>query len=203
MLEMNFFTHIAISKIIYDHLKLKIDLDKNAFIFGNVKPDLTYKLKKNPHILENHLFDVCDGAKELMKGKESLKELSTDLGQICHYICDFFCRYHLNILIFNKLARHFLYELKLQFVLFEMTGSEKSEILEKNKSARKDIESIIFEMRNDYLSGSAEMKNDITYAISTAIWVCESVLYFQAQSVEPALDNELEFYNMLPLAGGR
>lgn len=201
---MNFLTHIAISKIVYSNIKTKVDLNKYAFIFGNVKPDLSSNIKKNPHILDNHLSNVCGCSSELMEGKESLRDFSIELGQICHYVCDFFCQYHLDLLIFNNLRDHFFYELKLQYVLNKMTRNGRSHtILMKNKAARKDIESIIFEMRNSYMSEVSSVSKDISYAISTAIWVCESISYYLVKSTETIQDIELDFYDIIPLTRNR
>ncbi|HBM80434.1 MAG TPA: hypothetical protein DD426_06300 [Clostridiaceae bacterium] len=201
---MNFFTHIAISKILYNHLKSQMELNKTDFIYGNIKPDLTRRVLKKPHILDNYLDYVCDGAGNLMKGEVPLEEFSIELGEICHYVCDFFCRYHLNIEIFNNLKGHFFYELRLHFVLLRLSREEKSEMEINNKKANRDIESIISAMRADYFSETAAFKKDISYAISTAIWVCESVVYFMARSTGPASNNDkIDSYVMVPSAGGK
>lgn len=200
---MNLLTHVAISKILYDHFEKQMELDRNAFIYGNIKPDLSYKLMKKAHLMENYFAYICSSSGELMKGERSLEEFSVELGQICHYVCDFFCRYHLNKDIFHNLGGHFLYELRLQYELWKLTRKGKFELDIYSRKARSDIASIIFQARSDYFSESVTFNKDIYYAISTAIWVCESVSYFLAQSTEPVLENEIELYTMLPLAGGQ
>jgi len=34
-----------------------MELDKRAFIYGNIKPDMTSKLLRNPHTLENYFLN--------------------------------------------------------------------------------------------------------------------------------------------------
>lgn len=200
---MNLLTHVAISKIIYRRFSSKMELDRGAFIYGNIKPDLSYKLMKKAHVMENYFDYVCSSSNKLMKGEVSLEEFSVELGQLCHYVCDFFCRYHLNKEIFHNLGGHFLYELRLQYELWKLTRKDKFELDIYSRKARSDIASIIFQMRSDYFSEAVSLNKDIYYAISTAIWICESVSYFLAQSTEPIMDNGMEFYPMLPLAGGQ
>lgn len=200
---MNLLTHLAISKILYDHFERQMELDRSAFIYGNIKPDLSCKLMRKAHIMENYREYVCRSSGELMKDGRTLEEFSVELGQICHYVCDFFCRYHLNKEIFHNLGGHFLYELKLQYKLWKFTRKNKFELDIYSRKARKDISSIIFQMRSDYFSESVTLNKDIYYAISTAIWVCESVSYFSVQSTESVMKNEMELYPMLPMAGGQ
>ena len=54
---MNFFTHIAISKIIYHNFKDRLYLRKRAFIYGNIKPDLTWGVMRNPHTWDNYFIN--------------------------------------------------------------------------------------------------------------------------------------------------
>lgn len=200
---MNLLTHVAISRILYDHFERQMELDRSAFIYGNIKPDLSCKLMRKAHIMENYYDYICSSSGELMKNEKSLAEFSVELGQICHYVCDFFCRYHLNKEIFGNLREHFLYELRLQYELWKLTRKGKLDLDIYSRKERSDIASIIFQMRSDYFSEAATMNKDIYYAISTAIWVCESVACFMAQSAGPAVGNEKELYTMLPLAGGQ
>ncbi|NLO10400.1 MAG: zinc dependent phospholipase C family protein [Clostridiales bacterium] len=86
------------------------EIKKRSFVYGNVKPDLSKDLLSIPHTLENYFLTVCNNADNLMSNKTSLKEFSFELGKICHYVCDFFCEYHLNEEIFHR-KDHFFYEL--------------------------------------------------------------------------------------------
>jgi hypothetical protein len=179
---LNLFTHILISKILYKHLVKKIDLDKSAFIFGNIKPDLTSKCFIIPHTLDNYLLIVCDQANKLISKETSLKEFSMNLGEMCHYLCDFFCFYHFNQTLYNKLFFHFIYEVYLHVKLYNIIFTRKLRLDSNIHVPRKNISSIVLTNRKNYFSRPSDIQRDIFYAFSTAIWSCESVFYFKANN---------------------
>lgn len=186
---MNFFTHIEIAKILYKNLKRIMELDKKAFIYGNIKPDLTCKLLRNPHTLENYFLVVCRSAEDLISDELPLQEYSFELGEICHYVCDFFCQYHLNEEIFHRFKEHFIYELKLHFELRK--SSPNIAIKPGPNKAVYNIPLIITEFRKDYSANPASMKKDIEFSLSAAQLVCESVAYFSSYSAN-AGNNEID-----------
>lgn len=47
----------------------------------------------------------------------SKKEYSIILGEICHYLCDFFCYYHTSSFLHDKSLKHVGYELYSYFML--------------------------------------------------------------------------------------
>ena len=122
---MYFFTHLMISKLLYQHFSNEFELNKRAFAYGNIKPDLPSSLR-NHHTLENCLFTTCEYSSQLMNEPVSLIHFSTQMGEICHYICDFFCYYHLNEEIHNKNLHHFFYEVSLHHELLRLFFHKKS-----------------------------------------------------------------------------
>ncbi|SHO48235.1 zinc dependent phospholipase C family protein [Anaerocolumna xylanovorans] len=174
---MYFFTHLFISKVLYRHFLPEVELDRRSFSYGNIKPDLPSR-SRNHHTLENCLFTVCDYSKELMEEEVTLEYLSARLGEICHYVCDFFCYYHLNEQIHNRRLHHFFYEVGLHYKLRSIWHKHKIQITSSMLEPRKDISSIILEMRKSYFSQTPCMKRDIDYALMTSVWACESILYF-------------------------
>lgn len=184
---MNCLTHLLISKTLYHHLEETIELDGRAFMYGNIKPDLSPAIIKKPHTMENYTLVVCNMAKNLMNEKHTLKEFSINLGVICHYICDFFCYYHLNEKLFHHWKKHFLYEFDLYFEMLKLP--EKLQLSEPRK-ARKNIHSILLDMRNDYLSKPFTKMKDLEYSINAAIWVCVSVSSYAIDSSIPVAENK-------------
>lgn len=199
---MNLITHIDISKTLYTNLTDIMDLDKTAFIYGNIKPDLTSKLLRNPHTLENYFLIVCNNADKLMNSKLSLQEFSFELGQICHYVCDFFCQYHLDNELFHKFGEHFVYELKLHFEL--LINSSKINKKPEIKAVKQNIYSIIKELRNEYFERPPLMLKDLEYAFVAALWICESIHYFSHNSAAVSAGQKSDAsYLTLPIAGGQ
>lgn len=176
---MYFFTHLFISKKLYKHFSGDFPLDKKSFAYGNIKPDISHHpIYRNPHTLENYLLFVNDRAKKLVEAEISLKDFSVDLGEICHYVCDFFCYYHLNEIIYRRLFDHFFYELRLHFIMYKIYYGNKRKLLSSRKEPRKNISSIILEMQKEYLLEPVSYKRDIDYALQTTIWTCESILFY-------------------------
>ena len=197
---MYFFTHLFISKVLYQHFAGEVGLDKRAFEYGNIKPDLPSPTR-NHHTLENCLLVVCDSANKLMDEETSLSDFSVSLGEICHYVCDFFCYYHLNEELHNKFPQHFLYEIRLHLELFRIRFKQRFKIMPSGMQPRRDINSIILEMRKNYVFQPQCMKRDIDYAFSSAVWTFESILYFLKYSSEIAKEAELAFYSILMAEG--
>ena len=134
-----------------------------------------------------------------MNKKVSLQEYSFELGEICHYVCDFFCQYHIDEEIFHKFKAHFLYELKLHFELMKNTSNIDFKSMNTTKA---NIALTIVELQKEYSGNPATMKKDIDYAFSAMMWICETVSYHSSHSIKSVLDSEIYEYDSLPLAGG-
>ncbi|MEL7657885.1 MAG: zinc dependent phospholipase C family protein, partial [Bacillota bacterium] len=174
---MNFLTHITISGALYRHFAKEQGLNRWGFLYGNIKPDLSSKCLQNPHVLDNYFFMVCSQTNQLVSQGASPKELSVELGIICHFICDFFCYYHLNSKLHKSFLDHFIYELRLHMVLHLMLHQKKIKLKPSRKNPRKSIGSIVMEMRKEYHTKHITCKRDIEYAFLASIWACESIFY--------------------------
>ncbi|MBR0599956.1 zinc dependent phospholipase C family protein [Sinanaerobacter chloroacetimidivorans] len=196
---MNFFTHITLSKALYRHLSGTLALNRKSFIYGNIKPDLSSRCLRNPHTLENYLFLACEYAGQLVVGDLSKEELSVKLGEVCHYLCDFFCYYHLETDRYHRLASHFLYEIHLHLSIFKMKILRELPFGPITKLPRSSISAIVLEMRRNYLAGSMSPAKDIDYAFAAALWTCESILHYRGQmeKSEKELNAAAESYHLI------
>lgn len=115
-------THKRIGTDIYHSLRdNKSFINKNRFIWGNIKPDgaSKYKLYKHyfkessPIILEK--IEYLSSLKEEDFGTEiSREKFSSELGVVCHFLCDYFCIPHYERWEFkDNMKDHILYEKKL------------------------------------------------------------------------------------------
>ncbi len=199
---MFFFTHLYLAKVLYRHFSGEVELDKMAFAYGNIKPDLPSR-KRVHHTLENCIFTVSDYSDRLINEETSVEEFSICLGEICHYISDFFCYYHLNEEIHNKKISHLIYELRIHQELWRIRFKQKIKVIPSKMLPRKEIYSIILEMRKVYFSRPQCIKRDIEYALSTAVWACESILYYIKYSSDFLPEVEQELYTLLIAEGGR
>ncbi len=198
---MYFFTHLFISKVLYQHFAGEVELNKRAFAYGNIKPDIPSKNHKD-HTLENYLNTVWDLTNQLIQEDLTVEEFSVQLGEICHYICDFFCYYHVLEEIYNNKLHHFYYEIRLHYKLMSMNIKQRYRVPPSNLEPRKDICSMVLEKRKAYFSQPTSMLRDIDFAFSTAVWTCESIIYYLKSSTNPMQVIKDEFYSFLAEEGG-
>ena len=183
---MNFLTHIMISETLYRRLAKKMFLDRKAFFYGNIKPDLSPECLRNPHILDNYLFMIHNESTRLIKEKPPEKEFSVDLGVICHYICDFFCYCHLDHALYHRFAFHFLYEIRLHLAMCRMLFEHGIRLKRGEKKHENKIASMVIEMRKEYMTKQKTLQRDIEYALLTSLLACETIFRLSQCASEPA-----------------
>lgn len=128
---MNVFSHFMMGKLLYHNLKnIDIKLKRNAFIFGNIKPDVSSRYNKLPHykkdvysLFKSEVLALCD--MKVSEGSSFSSEYSEKLGVICHFISDFFCFAHCEQFD-NRGWNHFIYEMKLSFYMLKRKKSMKN-----------------------------------------------------------------------------
>lgn len=159
---MNFFTHISMGKSIYKHLCKEFPLIENAFIYGNIKPDLEHL---SPHLYQTHNYYVMEQIKKLSNFEGTLQEFSTSLGEICHYICDFFCIYHQDESRYHKLHKHFLYEMKTHYTFYLYKWQHRTHKIECDLD---DFDRTLALIRIQYLNEDQNANTDLYFAMETA-----------------------------------
>lgn len=112
-------THITMANYMYKaykHIDNKsFSIDKNAFIYGNIFPDIS-KLSKIKHHF-SMTYTICQHyLDQVENNKLTNKERSLALGIVCHFLCDYFCKFHA-MPPYNEasIVNHICYELKLHF----------------------------------------------------------------------------------------
>lgn len=114
-------SHTTVACCLLDHFEQTegIAFDRKAFYFGNLKPDLKGEYLSKRHypslmfeevmqklrtFIENFRVEAVNGAK-----------LSEALGEICHYITDFFTFPHNDTIYEHGLLAHYIYEKRMAF----------------------------------------------------------------------------------------
>ena len=120
---MDSISHTRVANLLLAYVKSTygVSFDENAFRYGNLKPDLTgtYLTKRHyPSIMFDEVMDkIRTFLKKYTIEEHNGKDLSIDLGEICHYLTDFFCYPH-NDDIYNKsLLAHYIYEKRVALSL--------------------------------------------------------------------------------------
>jgi hypothetical protein len=114
------FTHLVVARHFFTGLQKSqsnFELDKQAFLYGNVLPD------EKRHLFNIHYWDESKSDVEhyLAKAKDRQRsdiERSKALGVVCHFMCDYFCKYH-TLQPYRQITdwRHFMYEAMLHIRL--------------------------------------------------------------------------------------
>lgn len=152
-------------------------INRNRFIWGNIKPDCVPKYKRIRHYFDESIdmitnkilylssltiYDVYYGI--------TVAKFSEELGVICHFLCDYFCvpHYYRWECTSTKIMKdHMLYEKRLakKTKTFIPGGILTTKI---NPNATKDF---LINLQKQY-DGVIDFNNDLTFSY----YVCESIL---------------------------
>jgi hypothetical protein len=171
-------SHIAVANHFYTKLKqcrLSFNLNKNAFFKGNIQPD------KQRHLFNAHFYAESKSDFERYYAKAKNVNLSDDerseaLGIVCHFMCDYFCKYH-SIQPYKQAGwkEHLFYEIQLHLMLRLVLI--RGYILRMSKLGKKIFEGFdlsvgvgkngdIQALMDDYILQSESLINDLTYAFA-------------------------------------
>lgn len=174
-------THILIGKCIQEVIQenFHIKLSSNAFVYGNIKPDIDPRMTAISHYKNKSFQVIIEMILSLQKYDLSdydkrMKKFSIQLGVINHYLTDFFCFAH-NDLKMNYFISHLLYENKLakKFHKFNL-----EEVCNKSINSIKnlpdiDVKQYIEFKHNEYIKSEPSIDKDICYSIE----ICSAVSY--------------------------
>ena len=126
-------SHIRVAHLLMDYVEQTcgVTFDSSGFVYGNLKPDLTgtYLTKRhNPSIMMDEVMDKIRAFTEKYTiGPVNGRELSVDLGEICHYVTDFFTYPHNDDIYERNLLAHYLYEKRVALVIRRRMTEDKFE----------------------------------------------------------------------------
>ena len=94
---MDSISHTRVANLLLAHIQENagVTFDANAFRYGNLKPDLTGTYLTKRHYPSLMFDEVMDKLRAFCSNytlrDANGRDLSVDLGEICHYLTDFFC----------------------------------------------------------------------------------------------------------------
>jgi len=146
---------------------------KKSIMLGNLLPDLEPSFINVKHNLENTSKKVENLMQNIFENFEKLtKTFVLRIGELFHYICDYFTYPHNPELWTGNLVTHIKYELKQhkelkKYILFE---EYKADILNfefnQNVTTTSELFVEILNIHNKYLKEIPEIKNDCKYVVS-------------------------------------
>lgn len=172
-------SHLVIADYVYNYIKSEkgYKLHKKKFKYGNIKPDLN----KQPGLSHNFVSSikyVIERINLIRNESLSVEDMSLILGEINHFITDYFCAYHSYIhLIKRNIIAHIIYETFLHFKLKQLNLSNR--FLKKTSKKieeiiPEDIQDILLSFQKSYRSNKISISNDIKFALlaTTTITDC-------------------------------
>lgn len=178
-----FITHIES----HTHLKL----DRDAFLFGNIKPDLIRDLYvpdlEEDHIkVKHYMVDafpyVCQLIESLTKDyrlhKNMTAPFSEKLGIVLHYIADFFCFAHAPTFN-NNIISHLLYEARLGLALNKSSQTLQLKTAHVQFMPVEDYYDIcmnLYLLHSQYLSSSPSIQTDRYYINQVSLLTAVSII---------------------------
>lgn len=183
-------SHISLARYLVENLNDE-ELKKHKFSFylGSILPDIKPSFLYRRHEIEGtysavkrHILLLAEGTKNIQKKKQGRKYYM-DLGQISHYLADYFTFPH-NKIYTGSLKEHCSYEEKLKHDLRTYLQSGEAA-----KQRLKDIElksaeglcDFIEQIHCDYIAARHNMENDIWHIVEMNKRVVEGILQLLTQ----------------------
>ena len=124
-------SHTRVGNFLLEYVEMTagVSFDTAAFLYGNLKPDLTGTYLTKRHYPSLMFEEVMEKIRTFSTsheiGMENERSLSVDLGEICHYITDFFCFPHNDDIYHRNLLHHYIYEKRIAAGLRRRLTREK------------------------------------------------------------------------------
>jgi len=116
-------SHIRVAHLLLAHMQQTcgVTFDQSGFVYGNLKPDLTGTYLTKRHYPSLMMDEVMDKIRAFVDkytiGPVNGREISVDLGEICHFITDFFTYPHNDDIYNHNLLAHYVYEKRIALVI--------------------------------------------------------------------------------------
>lgn len=166
---------------LYEELSEVVDLDKESFVYGNVKPDCSPIVLIKPHVLSIHSEGVAALAERLIEDDFSREAFSVDLGVLCHFLSDFFCLYHAKEEKFSHHLHHGIYEIRLLNYHKKNMASLLKNVFSLKVEPFKDLRQTIKDFREEYFSLEPQLELDLFYAYRLCKLACTSVAHYRSR----------------------
>lgn len=187
-------THMFIADRILTQLKdcCDIVIDRKFFIYGSIKPDYDPKLIYIEHYEKDSMNFVLDEIKYLSSlpyssEKDFLKRYSMRLGVVMHYLSDYFCHAHNNMILESHMLRHFIYEFRLAGTvrrLKKYITIPVSSMVPPVFSG--DIINYLKARLESYKNAKTSCINDITWALEVSFAVCLYIINASLNNTGPS-----------------
>ena len=176
-------SHVSLSMYILDNVDSSILGDhRKAFIVGSILPDCRPSFVTTKHNMEETFEMVRASINQCTIDSEDYKRISTaycrKLGEITHYMADYFTYPH-NDIFAGNIREHCEYEKELKFALKDYIKSGQIHVntsLALTFTTPEDLCDFVIEKHKAYLNSSKSVDEDCRYIVSLCHVVVVGIL---------------------------
>ena len=182
-------SHLSLSLYLLDSLdSVLLEEHRKAFLLGSILPDCKPSFVTTKHNVEETFEMVCKEIEQLTIEAGDYKRISTayctKLGEITHYMADYFTFPHNNTFMGN-IREHCVYEKELKHALKKYIRSEKvytnKSIAESFKTPQ-DLCQFVKALHNQYLLAKKSVEIDCMYIVALCHIVVSGILMLLSQN---------------------
>lgn len=176
-------SHVSLSLYILDNVDSTIlDDHRKAFIVGSILPDCRPSFVTTKHNMQQTFELVKEAINQCTVDNEDYKNISTaycrKLGEITHYMADYFTYPH-NEIFLGNIKAHCAYEKQLKFALKDYIKSGQVFVnsdLAKTLTTPKSLCDFVLETHAQYLIATKSVIEDCKYIVALCHIVVEGIL---------------------------
>lgn len=176
-------SHISLAKYIVQDLNtVELSKHKKAFYMGSILPDCKPSFLTTKHEFNGTFDKITDDIKKLSLNRESVEEsfrvFFRKLGEIIHYVADYFTLPH-NTIFEGNLKDHCIYEKHLKHSLKEYINSKQA--VENTITARQfntadALCDFIKKSHEEYLKMKRGIQEDCRYIVALCHQVATGIM---------------------------
>lgn len=164
-------SHISLAKYMIENLNDEgLKRHRLAFCLGSILPDIKPSFIYKRHEINGTFADICRHIARLSEGRKAIRKTNRryymDLGQISHYLADYFTFPH-NDIYTGNLKEHCSYEKKLMedLKVYIRDEEKKTVIVPENFSSAEALCDFIQKAHEDYLMRKHDVEDDIRHIV--------------------------------------
>lgn len=176
-------SHVSLSMYLLDNVdSVLLDEHRKAFIVGSILPDCKPSFVTTKHNMEETFELVKIAINQCTVDNEEFKRISTayfrKLGEITHYMADYFTYPHNNEFDGN-IREHCVYEKELKHALKDYIKSGEVYVnidLAKTFTTPEELCEFVLEVHEQYLQADKSVYEDCKYIVALCHVVVEGIL---------------------------
>ena len=183
-------SHISLARYLVSTMKLSsLEKHKKAFYLGSILPDCKPSFLTKRHEIQGTFEDVRRYVMELTTHynvqHRNARAYYCNLGQVIHYIADYFTFPH-NKIYTGNIKDHCVYEKKLKFALSQYIQSGEATRNLKKAQEFKTPEALldyVQKAHEEYLKAKKEVEADCRYIVEVCHTVVEAIIHLANQKL--------------------